>query len=35
VDDHVTSGAGTLDDVMEHGISHEWGAFEGIRELVR
>ncbi|MFF9276946.1 erythromycin esterase family protein [Streptomyces griseosporeus] len=35
VDDHVTSGTGTLDDVMEHGISHEWGAFEGNRELVR
>lgn len=35
VDDHVTSGTGTLDDVMAHGISHEWGAFEGNRELVR
>ncbi|MGV9273622.1 erythromycin esterase family protein [Streptomyces griseosporeus] len=35
VDDHVTSGTGTLDDVVEHGISHEWGAFEGNRELVR
>ncbi|MEV3854783.1 erythromycin esterase family protein [Streptomyces sp. NPDC050095] len=35
VDDHVTSGAGTLDEVMEHGFSHGWGAFAGNRELVR
>ncbi|MFI5489654.1 erythromycin esterase family protein [Micromonospora echinaurantiaca] len=35
VDDHVTSGSGTLDDVMEHGFSHEWGAFPANRELVR
>ncbi|MFF1924230.1 erythromycin esterase family protein [Streptomyces sp. NPDC058221] len=35
VDDYVTSGAGTLDEVMEHGFSHDWGAFEGNRELVR
>ncbi|WP_037682436.1 erythromycin esterase family protein [Streptomyces griseus] len=35
VDDYVTSGTGTLDDVMEHGISHGWGAFAGNRELVR
>ncbi|WP_433280040.1 erythromycin esterase family protein [Micromonospora sp. CA-244673] len=35
VDDHVTSGAGTLDEVMERGFSHEWGAFPGNRELVR
>lgn len=39
VDEYVTSGpaAGhdTLDDVMEHGISHGWGAFAGNRELVR
>ncbi|HEY5879251.1 MAG TPA: erythromycin esterase family protein, partial [Nakamurella sp.] len=27
VDDYVTSGTGNLDDVMEHGFSHEWGAF--------
>ncbi|MFC9389149.1 erythromycin esterase family protein [Streptomyces venezuelae] len=35
VDDHVTSGTGTLDEVMERGFSHEWGAFAGNRELVR
>ncbi|MEN3534233.1 erythromycin esterase family protein [Microbispora sp. ZYX-F-249] len=35
VDDYVTSGTGTLDEVMERGISHEWGAFSGNRELVR
>lgn len=35
VDDYVTSGAGTLDEVMEHGFSHEWGAQTGNRELVR
>ncbi|MFJ7960727.1 erythromycin esterase family protein [Streptomyces sp. NPDC096319] len=35
VDDHVTSGAGTLDEVMEHGFSHEWGADAANRELVR
>ncbi len=35
VDDHVTSGAGTLDDTMARGFSHEWGAFPGNRELVR
>jgi erythromycin esterase-like protein len=35
VDDYVTSGTGTLDDVMERGFSHEWGAFAGNRELVR
>ncbi|MGW5160413.1 erythromycin esterase family protein [Nonomuraea wenchangensis] len=35
VDDHVTSGAGTLDEVMERGFSHEWGALAGNRELVR
>ena len=35
VDDYVTSGAGTLDEVMERGFSHEWGAFPGNRELVR
>jgi erythromycin esterase-like protein len=35
VDAYVTSGAGTLDDVMERGFSHEWGAFAGNRELVR
>ncbi|WP_406275951.1 erythromycin esterase family protein [Nocardia sp. NBC_00881] len=35
VDDYVTSGTGTLDDVMERGFSHEWGAFAANRELVR
>ncbi|MEU6476656.1 erythromycin esterase family protein [Streptomyces sp. NPDC047017] len=35
VDDHVTSGTGTLDEVMEHGFSHGWGAYPGNRELVR
>jgi len=35
VDDHVTSGTGTLDEVMERGFSHEWGAFPANRELVR
>ncbi|MFD5254554.1 erythromycin esterase family protein [Streptomyces bobili] len=35
VDDHVTSGTGTLDDVMEHGFSHGWGASAANRELVR
>ncbi|WP_328850138.1 erythromycin esterase family protein [Micromonospora globbae] len=35
VDDHVTSGAGTLDEAMERGFSHGWGAFPGNRELVR
>jgi erythromycin esterase-like protein len=35
VDDYVTSGAGTLDEAMARGFSHEWGAFAGNRELVR
>ncbi|MFB7448242.1 erythromycin esterase family protein [Streptomyces sp. NPDC056194] len=35
VDDHVTSGAGTLDEVMEHGFSHDWGGSAANRELVR
>ncbi|MFI6522310.1 erythromycin esterase family protein [Spirillospora sp. NPDC050679] len=35
VDDYVTSGTGTLDEALEHGFSHEWGAFAGNRELVR
>ncbi|MFK4690048.1 erythromycin esterase family protein [Streptomyces pristinaespiralis] len=35
VDDYVTSGRGTLDEVMERGISHGWGAFAANRELVR
>ncbi|MBB4987348.1 erythromycin esterase family protein [Streptomyces nymphaeiformis] len=35
VDDHVTSGTGTLDEVMEHGFSHGWGVSAANRELVR
>ncbi|MGY3684740.1 erythromycin esterase family protein [Streptomyces sp. TE33382] len=35
VDDYVTSGKGTLDEVMEHGFSHGWGASASNRELVR
>jgi erythromycin esterase-like protein len=36
VDDYVTSGTGTLDDVMERGFSHRWfNASEANRELVR
>ncbi len=35
VDDHITTGAGTLDDVMEHGFSHGFGAVPANRELVR
>jgi erythromycin esterase-like protein len=35
VDDYVTSGTGTLDDVMEHGFSHGWGASAANRALVR
>jgi erythromycin esterase-like protein len=35
VDDHITSGARTLDEVMEHGFSHGFGASAANRELVR
>ncbi|MGW4854792.1 erythromycin esterase family protein [Streptomyces sp. NPDC004288] len=35
VDDHVTSGTGSLDDALEHGLSHGWGASAANRELVR
>ncbi|GAA4562604.1 hypothetical protein GCM10023193_29590 [Planotetraspora kaengkrachanensis] len=35
VDDHLATGAGTLDDVMEHGFSHGFGASPANRELVR
>ncbi|WP_405522121.1 erythromycin esterase family protein [Streptomyces canus] len=35
VDDYVTSGTGTLDEVMEHGFSHGWGSCAANRELVR
>jgi erythromycin esterase-like protein len=34
VDDHITTGAGTLDDVMERGFSHRFGASPANRELV-
>lgn len=34
-DDYVTSGTGTLDEVMERGFSHGFGAYAGNRELVR
>ncbi|GAA4602480.1 erythromycin esterase family protein [Actinoallomurus liliacearum] len=35
VDDHITTGAGTLDDVMERGFSHRFGTAPANRELVR
>ncbi|MER7699619.1 MULTISPECIES: erythromycin esterase family protein [unclassified Streptomyces] len=35
VDHHVTTGAGTLDEVMEQGFSHGLGASAANRELVR
>ncbi|QIP86370.1 erythromycin esterase family protein [Streptomyces sp. Tu 2975] len=35
VDDYVTSGTGTLDEVMERGFSHGWGDSAANRELVR
>jgi erythromycin esterase-like protein len=35
VDDYVTSGTGTLDEVMEHGFSHGFGKSAANRELVR
>ncbi|MFH9424664.1 erythromycin esterase family protein [Streptomyces sp. NPDC017529] len=35
VDDYVTSGTGSLDEVMEHGFSHGFGASPANRELVR
>ncbi|MFI2374887.1 erythromycin esterase family protein [Streptomyces sp. NPDC018964] len=35
VDAYVTTGAGTLDDVMERGFSHGWGASAANRALVR
>ncbi|MBG0816479.1 erythromycin esterase family protein [Planomonospora sp. ID82291] len=35
VDDHITTGAGALDDVMERGFSHGFGAPAAIRGLVR
>ncbi|KOG11646.1 erythromycin esterase family protein [Streptomyces viridochromogenes] len=35
VDDYVTTGTGSLDEVMEQGFSHGWGASAANRELVR
>ncbi|WP_214412005.1 erythromycin esterase family protein [Sphaerisporangium fuscum] len=35
VDDYVRTGVGTLDDVMERGFSHGFGASPANRELVR
>ncbi|HEU5158650.1 MAG TPA: erythromycin esterase family protein [Streptosporangiaceae bacterium] len=35
VDDHITTGAGTLDEVMERGFSHAFGTSPANRELVR
>lgn len=35
VDDYVTTGTGSLDEVMESGFSHGFGAFAANRELVR
>lgn len=34
-DDYITTGAGTLDDVMERGFSHRFGTSPANRELVR
>ncbi|MFD1938542.1 MULTISPECIES: erythromycin esterase family protein [Nonomuraea] len=35
VDDYITTGTGTLDDVMERGFSHNFGASPANRDLVR
>lgn len=35
VDDYITTGVGTLDDVMARGFSHNFGAAPGFRELVQ
>jgi erythromycin esterase-like protein len=35
VDDYITRGTGTLDDVMERGFSHGFGSSPANRELVR
>lgn len=35
VDDYITSGTGTLDEVMARGFSHGFGALAANRELVR
>ncbi|MFC5183509.1 erythromycin esterase family protein [Actinomadura harenae] len=34
VDAHVTAGTGVLDETMERGFSHGWGAYPANRELV-
>src|SRR5690606_4510448 len=34
VDDYVSGGTGTLDEVMSSGFSHGWGEFASNRELV-
>ncbi|MFV2085892.1 erythromycin esterase family protein [Micromonospora sp. LOL_021] len=34
VDDYVTTGTGTLDDVMRHGFSHQFGTSPANRDLV-
>ncbi|WP_395106585.1 erythromycin esterase family protein [Actinomadura sp. SCN-SB] len=35
VDDHIATGAGSLDDVMERGFSHRFGTIPANRDLVR
>ncbi|MEU8107706.1 erythromycin esterase family protein [Nonomuraea muscovyensis] len=35
VDDYITTGSGTLDDVMERGFSHDFGTSPANRDLVR
>ncbi|MBB6347967.1 erythromycin esterase family protein [Nonomuraea muscovyensis] len=35
VDDYITTGTGTLDDVMERGFSHDFGTSPANRDLVR
>ena len=35
VDEYVTGGPGTLEEVLERGFSHQWGADQGNRDLVR
>lgn len=34
VDEHVTTGAGALEDVVAAGLSHDWGSLSGNRDLV-
>ncbi|WP_028479701.1 erythromycin esterase family protein [Nocardia sp. CNY236] len=35
VDDYITTGVGTLDDIMKRGFSHSFGTAPGNRDLVR